>query len=323
MKFFNWKRLGVALAAVVAFGHVHAAYPDRPIRLVIPYATGGMGSLFGNLINERVSPILGQQIVVDYRPGASGAIGAALVKQSPPDGYTVLMITNSMFAIAPHLHKDLPYDPIKDFEPVGLVWTSSNLLLVPSGSPLGSVADLVNAAKAQPGKHTFGSAGNGSTAHLTSEMLKHAAGLDMRHVPYKGTAPSLTDLMGGHLTYTFADSSALPHIASGKLRVLAVSGERRLSALPEVPTMAEAGLPTVRMTTWYGVAAPANTPAKVIEALAEALQEGLNVPEVRARLEKLGAELEPEITPERLATEIRSDGERWGRFFRETNIKLD
>ena len=222
-----------------------AAYPEKPIILIVPYSPGGMGTSFGNMVSAALTGSLGQNVLVDYRPGANGSLGAARVAKAAPDGYTLLMAVNSTMAINPNLYPKLPYDPLKDFAAVAMVYTNSNLLYVNAASPIRSVGDLIAAARANPGKLSFGSAGNGASSHLSGEMLKQLAKVDVVHVAYKGNNPALVDLMGGQVDFVFSDTSALPYVASGKLRALAVTGPKRLAAA-DIPTMEEAGIEGLR-----------------------------------------------------------------------------
>ncbi len=289
--------------------------------LIVPYAPGGMGSLFGNLVSEALRPGLGQPVVVDYKPGANGSLGAALVAKAPADGYTLLMAVNSTMAINPALYPKLAYDPLKDFSPVSMVWTSANVLVVNATSPVKSVQELVALARKSPGKLSFGSSGIGATPHLSGEMLNQLAKIQTTHVPYRGIGPATTGLLGNQVDFLFSDTSALPFIAAGKLRALAVTSAKRLSVLPDVPTMEEAGQKDFVVNTWYSVAAPAGTPKEAIEKLSREIGHVLSDPHVRERMKAIAVEPAENSSPEFLAATIRQDLDKWKRFIAATGIK--
>ncbi|VTU36481.1 Argininosuccinate lyase [Variovorax sp. PBS-H4] len=319
------KRRNLLLLAALACtaGAALAAYPDKPITLIVPYAPGGMGSNFGNIVSEALSPTLGQRIVVDYKPGANGAIGATYVAKAPPDGYTLLMAVNSTMTVNPSLYATLPFDPLKDFAPVSMIFTNANVLVVNSNSPVRSVQDLVALAKAKPGRVNYGSAGNGSTPHLSGEMFRQLTGAPVVHIPYKGAAPAITDLLAGQLDFVMVDTSVLPHVKSGRLRALAVTGARRLGAAPELPTMQEAGVPGFLVDTWYSLAAPAGTPDDVIQKLNAAVAKALADPAVRTRMQSIGVDPADDTSAAYLRKVMVSDTARWRKFIKGTNIRLD
>jgi len=300
-----------------------AAYPDKPITLVVPYAPGGMGTSFGNLVSEALSPALGQRVVVDYKPGANGALGAGFVAKAPADGYTLLMAVNSTMTINPHLYAKLPFDPVKDFSPVSMVFTNANVLVVNANSPVKSVQDLIAQAKANAGKVNYGSAGNGSTPHLSGEMFRLLTGAPVVHVPYRGSAPAIMDLIGGQLDFAFVDTSVLTHVKSGKLRALAVTGKKRLGVAPELPTMEEAGVKGFYVDTWYSLVAPAGTPPEVIKRLNAEAARMLADPAVRERMRNIGVDPAEEAGAEFLQKVIHSDTERWKKFLSGTRIRVD
>jgi len=299
------------------------AWPDKPITLVVPYAPGGMGSNFGNLVSEALSPALGQRVVVDYKSGANGALGAGLVARAPADGYTLLMAVNSTMAINPNLYSKLPFDPIKDFAPVSMVFTNANVLVVNANSPVKSVQDLVAHAKANPGKVNYGSAGNGSTPHLSGEMFRLLTGAPVVHVPYRGSGPVVMDLIGGQLDFAFVDTAVLTHVRAGKLRALAVTGSKRLGVAPELPTMEEAGVKGFRVDTWYSLAAPAGTPPEVIQRLSTEVGRMLADPAVRERMRTIGVDPAEDSSPAYLQRVIQSDLERWKTFLAGTRIRVE
>jgi tripartite-type tricarboxylate transporter receptor subunit TctC len=313
----------ISVASLFSATAFAGPYPDQPIKLIVPYSPGGMGSQFGNLVADAVSPLLGQRIVVDYRPGANGSLGANMVAKSPPDGYTLLMAVNSTMAINPHLYPSTPYDPVKDFAPVGMVFSNANVLLVNSSSHVKSVKDLIALAKAQPGKLSFGSSGNGATPHLSGEMFKRLANVNVVHVPYKGIGPALTDLMGGQVDFVFGDTSALGHVASGRLRALAVTSPKRLSVAPDLPTMEEAGVKGMAITSWYSLVAPAGTPKEIIDRVNRELTKAMRTPEMQARMMKMGVEPAEDMTPQYLENTIRTDLAKWKKFIGESGIRME
>jgi len=310
--------LGIAIAQPAA-----AAYPEKPITLVVPYAPGGLGTTFGNFVSEGLTPLLGQRVIVDFKPGANGGLGAAWVAKAPPDGYTLLMATNSTMAINPNLYQKQTYDPIKDFTSVGMVYTSANILVVNASSNIRSVKDLIAAARAQPGKLTFGSSGNGGTPHLSGEMFNQMAKVQMTHVPYKGAGPAMVDIMGGQIDMIFGDTSSLPHIAAGRLRGLAVTSATRLSVTPDLPTLQEEGLPGMVVTTWYSLMAPAGTPPEVAERVGRELAKLLQMPAARTRLKEIGVEPATDTSPQYLDRTLREDLAKWRKVISETGIKME
>ncbi len=287
MTFRYWIACPAAAAMILAAGHAQAQdaknYPNRPIRLVVPYAPGGTTDFAARVLATRLSETLGQSVVVDNRPGAGSIIGSDVVAKGSPDGYTLLMVDTG-FSVTPALYAKLPFDTSKDFAPVAEVIRVANWLIVPAALPAKSVKELVALAKAKPGTLTFGSGGVGSPFHMAGEQFKHAAQINVVHVPYKGGGPALTDLLGGHISMLFPTMTiALPHVNAGKLRALAVIAPRRSAALPDVPTMAESGYPGVTMTSWYGVVAPAGTPKPLIEKMSAEITKVLNMPDVKER----------------------------------------
>jgi tripartite-type tricarboxylate transporter receptor subunit TctC len=284
-----------------------AGYPAKPIRLVVGQAPGGATDVIARLVAPKFGEHLGQPVVVENRTGAAGAIGAAFVAKSPPDGYNLLVISSS-YAINPSLYSDLPFDPVKDLAPVTLIAEAPFLLVVHPSMPVQSVKALIAFAKAKPGALNFASGGNGSSGQLAGELFKYLAGVDMVHVPYKGAGPALVDVIAGQVHMTFASVlSSLPHVKSKRLHALAVTGARRSVAAPELPTLAEAGVQGYRTTTWYGLLAPANTPAPVISRLSGDMQKVVESQEVKGRLLTDGAEPVggvPKLFQDHLASEM-------------------
>jgi tripartite-type tricarboxylate transporter receptor subunit TctC len=305
-----------AMAAVLAVcglsGPASAqTYPTRPITLVIPFPPGGSTSIVGRTVADKMSEIIGQQIVVDNRGGAGGTIGTRAVAKSAPDGYTILLGYTGTLAIGPTLYPTAGYDPRKDFAPIGMIGHAPNSLVVHPSFPAKSVSELVAHAKANPGKVNFGSAGVGTVSHVSGEYFANAAGVKLLHIPYKGTGPALADLIGGHIPMAFAPIPATHGpISQGLLRGLAVTSAKRSSLMPELPTIAESGVKDFEASLYYGLVAPAGTPREVIDRLNKALRAALATPEVRKRLTSDGAEATPG-SPEDYAAHIDRDEKRW------------
>jgi tripartite-type tricarboxylate transporter receptor subunit TctC len=314
---------GLATLALARGAFAQAAYPDRPIRLVVAFAPGGFTDIVGRVTAARLSEALGQQVVVDNKAGAGGIIGTEVGAKAPPDGYTLLLGTISTHAMNPHLYKSLPYDPVKDFAPVARVATSPNILVVHPSVPARSVAELIAAAKAKPGDLKYGSGGNGTSSHLAGEMFKATAGVDILHVPYRSTSQGTTALLAGEISLMFDTlPSALPHVQAGKLRALAVTPRERVAFVPDLPTVAESGLPGFEMGVWVGIFAPAGTPAPVIARLDAETKKLLALPDVMARFETLG--VTPFYAPpDGLAKYLREETEKWGRVVRGAGIKIE
>ncbi|GJG97954.1 tripartite tricarboxylate transporter substrate binding protein [Cupriavidus pauculus] len=318
------KRAGIAIAAMTAtlaaFPSVAAdAFPNRPIRLIVPFAPGGSVDIAGRLITEAWGKQLGQPVVADNRAGASGNIGMDQLAKSKPDGYT-LAINNVALAVNPALFAKLPFDTARDFASVGTMGTSQHVLVVSNTLPAKDVKALVASAKAQPGKLSFGSAGSGSTFHMAAELFKTEAGVDILHVPYKGGGPALVDTIAGQVQMSFPVlSAALPQVQGGKLRALAVTGPKRSPLMPDVPTMAEAGLPNYRFETWFIVSAPAGTPKDVLAKLNQTLNAALAQPELKARLIKEG--FEPlTMSPTQADAMLRKEMVRWAAVVKQAGI---
>lgn len=295
----NLIRAAVAASVVAAFaltgtsGQAHAQpprYPAKPIRLVVPFSSGSATDILARIVSTRMGESSSYQMIVENRPGAGGTLGAALVAKAAPDGYTVILVSVG-HAINATLYPKLPYDTVKDFAPVTLVATVPNVLVVNSASKLGSVKDVVAAARAKPGTMNFDSAGSGSSTHLSGELFKTEAGIDIAHIPYKGTGEALTDVMAGRVDLMFAPTvSAMPFVRQGKLRALAVTTPKRVASLPDIPTVAESGLPGYAFESWFGVLAPAGTPKEIVAALNGEIGKALASPAVRERLLVQGAE---------------------------------
>jgi len=298
-------------------------YPSKPIRLIVPFAAGGGNDNVARLVGKRLADGLGQPVLVDNRPGAGGVVGAELAAKSAPDGYTLFLGGVGSHAINPNLHDKLPYDPIRDFSPVALLAQAPLILVVHPSVPAGNIAEFVAYARARPGRLNFASNGNGSSSQLAAVMFGSMAGADMVHVPYKGLAPALSDLLSGQVQLMFSSVVAiLPHIKAGKLRGLAVTGAKRLASMPELPTIAESGLPRYEASSWYGILAPAGTPRDIVVRLNAELAKALEQPEVRSSLLAEGAE-PVGGSPEQFAAHIRAEKERLGKIIRDAHIRLE
>ena len=315
------------LATSAALAHsVHAAsgeYPNRPIRFVVPLAPGGAVDIAARAVGQGLSTRLGQQVVVDNRAGGGGNIGAEIVAKAPPDGYTMVMGSSSNFGVNPTLYKNLPYDAIRDFAPVSLVSFAPNGLYVHPSVPAQNVKELVALAKARPGTLNFASSGQGGSNHLAGELFKMVAGVDIVHVPYKGTGPALADTISGQVQMQFGSViAALPHVKAGKLRALAVTVPRRVSVLPQVPTMAEAGYAAVETTVWNGVLVPAKTPAAIVSRLNAEIVAVLKDADLRARFAAQGAEAVGSTSAE-FGAHIRREIDKWGKVVRAAGLTVN
>lgn len=296
-------------------------YPTRPIRLVIPYPPGGGADNVARVFAQKLSESLGQQIVIDNRGGAAGIIGAEIVAKSKPDGYTLLDDSSSR-AVNPALHK-LPFDTVKDFTPVGMIVVNPNILVVHPSLPVKTVRELIALAKAHPGRITYASSGIGSAPHMGVELFKYLAKVDMVHVPYKGGGPALADLIGGHVQLLIPNiASGLPHVKSGKLRGIAVTSTKRSRSMPELPTVAESGLPGYELHEWNALFAPAGTAPEIIAKLNTELAKVLALPEVQERFFQMGAEAAPG-TPEQLGAYVNSELAKWAKVVKDMKIKVE
>ena len=298
------------------------SWPQKPIRMVIPYPPGGPTGVMGRLVATKLPELLGQPVIVDNKPGASGQMGAADVAKAAPDGYTFL--TNaSIHVINPHVYSKPMVDPIREFTPVALIGVVPLVMVVPPMQPAKDVKEFIAWAKANPGKVNFASASSASAQHLAGEHFKQVTGIDMQHVPYNGSGPALADLVGGHVQLMF-DSlpSSMSFIRSGKLKALGASSTKRLAVLPDVPTLIEAGVPDFDLTTWYGVWAPVGTPKDIVARMNAEIVRLVVMPDMKEKLAGLGVEASA-FTPEQFAAFNRTEYERWGRIVRAANIKLD
>jgi tripartite-type tricarboxylate transporter receptor subunit TctC len=321
----KWIAITAAMLALGA-GVSHASaqtYPARAITLVIPFAPGGSTSVVGRGVADKMSELLGEKVVVDNRPGAGGTVGTKAVAKSDPDGYTLLLGYTGTLAIGPSLYKNVGYDPRKDFAPIGLIGNAPNSLVVNPSFPAKTVAELIAYAKANPGKVNFGSAGAGTASHITGEYFARSAGITLVHIPYKGTGPAMTDLLGGHIPMAFAPIPAShANVAAGKLRALAVTSTTRSALLPDVPTMIEAGLPGFDASLYYGLVAPAGTPRPIIDKLNKALREALASDEVKKQLSTDGTEITPGA-PEAYADFIDKDEKKWSQLLKSSGVEQE
>jgi len=307
----------LAFAAVTA----QAAYPDRPIKLVVPFAPGGSADFVGRLLAQQMSESLGQPVIVENKGGASGMLGNEYVAKSAPDGYTLTVGTLGPFAVNQTLYERVPYDNIHDFAPITLTGLSSHILVANPSVPVTNVSELIALAREKPGQLTFASSGTGNATHLTFELFKARAGIDIVHVPYKGGGPAMADLVGGQVLFSFASmASAVPFVRSGRLRAIAVSGAERSALFPEVPTVAESGLPGFASEDWQGILAPAKTPADIVQKLNGEIGRILLLPEVKGKLQAAGFEPKPS-TPEWFAQFIQAETVKWAKLLKGIGIK--
>jgi tripartite-type tricarboxylate transporter receptor subunit TctC len=317
------KLLGVGLAAaVLAGGALAQDYPSKPIRIVAPFAPGGAVDILARILAERLGAQYGQNIIVDNKPGASGHLGAQFVAKAPADGYTLLVGTIGIHA-AYKSYSKLTYDPAKELKPVMVIGESANIVVVPANSKYKTFADFLSDVRANAGKINYASAGPGSSVHMVTELFQLAIGQRMNHVPYRGSGPALVDLIAGQVDVMFDNmSSSMPHVQSGKLRVLAVTGAKRDPRLPEVPTIAEAGVPGYAGTSWFTLAAPTGLPAALVDKLNKDVQKVLSSPEVKARYNQLGIEYEAN-TSAQAAAYFRSETVKWNRVIEAAKLQLD
>ena len=309
--------------ALLAVTTAHAqSYPSRPIKIVVPYPPGGFNDTLGRTLAAKFTEAWGQPAVVENKPGGNTLIGNDFVAKSPPDGYTLLMVAFP-FSVVPSLFKTMPYNTVNDFAPVILAASSANLLVVNPSLPVKSVGELLALAKSKPGSLSYASTGNGSSNHISMELFKTLAGVDILHVPYKGSAPAVTDLLGGQVQLMFDNTpNVLPHVKAGKLRALGSSRTKRDALTPDVPTIAEAGVPGYDLSVWFGVVAPAGTPKEVVQKLNAEVIKILAMPDVRERF--LAQGVEPQgSTPEQFAEHIRSQMAKWGKLVQDAGVKAE
>jgi tripartite-type tricarboxylate transporter receptor subunit TctC len=315
--------IGLALALTGALAFAQGTYPNRPIKLVVPYPPGALTDLLARAIGERLGTALGQPVVVDNRPGAGTLVGAEFVAKQPPDGYTLLMATSTTLGISPALYQPSPVNPLKDFAPVSPVGTVNFFLIANLGFPAKNVKEMIDAIKASPGKYNYGSVGSGSPHHLFMEALKTEYGLSIQHVPYKGTPAALSDLLTGNIQVMFADATiAVPNIKAGKVTALGTSAAKQTPLLPSVPPIA-ATAPGFDWQAWQGIVAPAGTPRDILARLSFELQKIQATTEFQDQLVKFGMEPFPPQSPEQFAAMIASEQPRWAKAIRDSGAKVD
>lgn len=322
-KSFKLLAAGAALAGLAGFSAgAAAAYPDHPIRLVVGFSAGGTTDVVARIVGKEISQELGQAVVVENRPGAGSNIGTELVARAKPDGYTLYMVAVTS-AINQTLYKNIKFNLVKDFAPVALAVKVPNVLVVNPKVPVHSVKELVAYAKANPGKLNFASSGSGTSIHMAGELFKQRAGVDILHVPYKGSAPAETDLMGGQVEMMFDNMpAAWPHVKAGKLRALAVTTAERSKTAPDLPTMEESGFPNFDVSSWFGVLAPAGTPADVVNKLNAAVEKAISKPDVQKRFADLGA-VPVKTTPAEFGEFIKSEVATWAKVVKASGATVD
>ena len=312
--------LGICLHAVPVFAQ---NYPGKSIRWIAPFPPGGGTDLISRTLAQKLSEAWGQQVLVDNRPGGGGTIGLAVAAKSPADGYNVVLGQLANVGIAPALYSKLPYDPVRDLAPVTLVLSAPLILVAHPSLPANNVRELIALARAKPELITFGSPGNGTTGHLAAEMIKSATGVKMTHIPYKGASPAITDLMGGQIAiYVSTIPPSLPLLKSGRLKALGVTSAKRAPALPDVPTIAESGLPGYEVTNWYGVMVPAGVPKDILGKLHTEIVRILKLPDVQKRFQGEGGTVAPD-TPEQFAAFIKSEIAKWGKAVKDSGARVD
>ena len=328
MPFFRsqTRRAVLALAVRLAAGAASAqgAYPDRPVRVVVPFAAGGTTDIFARLLGERLSKALGQQFVIENRGGAGGNIGADAVAKADPDGYTLVMGTVGTHAINASLYAKMPYDALGDFASVAYVAGVPNLMVVnPKNVKAASVQDFIAEAKGAARRFNMASSGNGTSIHLSGELFKQITGVEMPHVPYRGSGPAVNDLIGGQVDVMFDNlPSSIEHAKAGTLRPLAVTSAQRSPAIPNVPTLAESGLPGFEATSWFALFAPKGTPAAIVAKLNQEVRKALKTPELQKRFAELGGEIRP-MSPDELTAYVRSEHDKWAKVVKTAGAKLE
>jgi tripartite-type tricarboxylate transporter receptor subunit TctC len=314
---------GLSLAALAAPALAQGGWPGKPIRYIVPFAPGGTTDILARMVGEKLGTALGQTIVIENKAGQGGSIGAAELARAAPDGYTIGGGTISSHAINATLYSKLSYDPVTSFAPITLYATQPNILLVHPSVPANTMAEFIRLAKASPNKYSFGSAGNGTSQHISGELFKTMAGISMQHVPYKGSGPMMTDLLGGNLLVAVDNiATAIPHMKAGKLRGLAVTTAARSSAAPDVPTMAESGLAGYELSSWQAVFAPAGTPQPIVDRLYTEIAKILKMPDIQKRFGELGLDASG-MPPQELAALVKSDVPRLGKVVKDSGAKAD
>jgi tripartite-type tricarboxylate transporter receptor subunit TctC len=322
MRFSRWSG-GVLALCIASAALGQGAYPSKPVRLIVPFPPGGAVDYYARAVQNRLAETLGQPIVIENRAGASGMVGAELVAKSPPDGYTVLVGNIASLAMNVGIYSKMPYDPAKDLTPIMRTVAVDYAMVVHPSVPARTVADFVAYARANPGKLSYGSAGSGSAPHLSTELFKQRAGIDIVHIPFKGGGPMVTDLLGGQIQMVIADQANLmPHVKAGKLRALAVGTLVRSAVYPDLPTIAESGYPGFEARAWQGIAGPAGMPPDVVKQLQAAIAKVMAMPDVRARLVEGG--LDPIVsTPEEFGEFIRTEIAKWSKVAKDVGARVD
>ena len=312
------------LATAVAPASAEAqAYPSRPLRFIVPFPPGGSTDIYARIIGPRLADALRQQIVIDNRPGAGGALGADLAAKAPPDGYTIWLGQTNNLAIGPAMRTKNSYDPVRDFSPITLLMQAPQVMVVNAGSPITSIKELIAAAKSKPGTLTFASAGIGSSGHVAGELLNQAAGVNITHVPYKGASPAMIDLRGGRVTFLATSlASAAQFVKDGKIKGIATTGLKRARLMPDVPTVAESGVPGFEVASWHGMLAPAKVPREIIARLNREIVAILDKPEVRDALLSEGGDITPG-TPEEFAVFLKSEAQKWAKVIKQAGITAE
>jgi tripartite-type tricarboxylate transporter receptor subunit TctC len=321
------RKIAAALACALALfsgpAWSQSVYPAKPVRIVVPFPPGQAADTFSRMLAERLTALWGQQVVVENRGGGGGVPGVMAVKEAPPDGYTWLVGTSGTLGVNPSVYAKIPYDPLKDFAPASNIFIVPLIIVAhPSFAP-NTVAELVDAAKKAPGRINFASAGPGTAQHMTGELFKSRASIDLVHIPYKGSGPGITDLVGGQVPIMFDSiTSAMPHIKSGRAKAIAVTTAQRIPQLPDVPTVAESGYPGFEGVGWSGIVLPAGTPREIVERVSADIQKLLNDPQLRERMIERGGIPDPR-TPQGYADFIRSEIEKWAQVAKAANVRLD
>ncbi len=312
------------LATAVAPASAEAqAYPSRPLRFIVPFPPGGSTDIYARIIGPRLADALRQQVVIDNRPGAGGALGADLAAKAPPDGYTIWLGQTNNLAIGPAMRTKNSYDPVRDFSPITLLMQAPQVMVVNAGSPITSIKELIAAAKSKPGSLTFASAGIGSSGHVAGELLNQAAGVNITHVPYKGASPAMIDLRGGRVTFLATSlASAAQFVKDGKIKGIATTGLKRARLMPDVPTVAESGVPGFEVASWHGMLAPAKVPREIIARLNREIVAILDKPEVRDALLSEGGDITPG-TPEEFAVFLKSEAQKWAKVIKQAGITAE
>ena len=315
--------LTVALVCASSALAQQAVYPSKPLKMIMSFPAGGPTDILGRLLGQKLTDAWGQNVVIDNRPGGGGLIGANLAAKSPPDGYTLYLGGITTLVLAPFLHKNLQYEPLRDFQPVSQTTLSPLLLMTHPSLPVKTVKDFIALAKARPGQINYASSGPGGSGHLAGELFKSVTKVNVVHVPYRGAPPALTDLMSGQVQSMFGTMlAAVPHIRSGKLRAIAVTGPQRSVALPEVPTFAESGLPGYDASSWNGISVPAGTPRVIVDKLAVEISKIMKTPGVLDRLAADGP-IPIGSTPDEFTAFIKAEQAKWGRVVKSANLKID